>query len=161
MIEPLEISTLQKLCVELGAVGAGSADYIENMIKIVTQEDSEEIEAVSDLPWCVCGVCCEMPTEDENKCCGRRTCITYQLFSKICLDRDVLQVVIQARADLGADEILFDNNEYRKCSYRQYTLWRYGKLGKGNRRVVPSCVVSVIRKTYPDAREQYMGFRAS
>jgi hypothetical protein len=33
---------------------------------------------------------------------------------------------------------------FAKAAYRQYILWRYKKLGRGNRKVVPSCVVIII-----------------
>ena len=35
---------------------------------------------------------------------------------------------------------------------------RFGKLGKGNRRVVPSCVVWAMRDSFPSATGIYMGF---
>jgi P2X purinoceptor 7 len=42
---------------------------------------------------------------------------------------------------------------------RQYILWRYKKLGRGNRRVCPSCVVLAIRQLYPAQDGIYMGFK--
>ena len=52
---------------------------------------------------------------------------------------------------MRADDLDFSTNSYRKAAYRQYILWRYGRLGKGNRRVCPSCVVRMIRVAYPSA----------
>ena len=37
---------------------------------------------------------------------------------------------------------------FRKAAYYQFALWRYGKLGRGNRRVIPSYAVLQIRHTY-------------
>ena len=109
--------------------------------------------------WCVC---VKMPTDDENKCCGRRICITSnKKFDKICLDRDILEVSIKYQADYRAEEITFHNNNFRKAAYYQFIMWRYGKLGRGNRKILPSCVVKMIRKDYPDSDEIYMGFRKS
>ena len=51
--------------------------------------------------WCVCGVCREMPDEQENVCCRKRTCVTsYVMFKTVCLDREVLQLAIRARCDI-------------------------------------------------------------
>uniref|UniRef100_A0A1X7TTA0 P2X purinoreceptor 7 intracellular domain-containing protein n=1 Tax=Amphimedon queenslandica TaxID=400682 RepID=A0A1X7TTA0_AMPQE len=49
---------------------------------------------------------------------------------------------------------------YRKAAYRQYILWKYKKLGKGNRKVCPSCVVRAIRNWYLSQTGHYMGFRS-
>jgi P2X purinoceptor 7 len=38
-------------------------------------------------------------------------------------------------------------------------LWRYKKLGRGNRRVCPSCVVLAIRQLYSAQDGIYMGFK--
>ena len=38
---------------------------------------------------------------------------------------------------------------YRKAAYRQYIIATYGYLGRGIRRVAPSCVVRCIRRWYP------------
>ena len=60
-----------------------------------------------------------------------------------------------ARADNRAEEINFKNSDYQFC------LWRYGKRGQGNRRVLPSCVVKLIRTRHPEPKGTYMGFRSS
>ena len=77
--------------------------------------------------------------------------------SKACLDKDILEIAIIARADYRAEEINFRN----KAAYYQFCLWRYGKRGKGNRRVLLSCVVKLIRTRYPKPKGTYMGFRSS
>ena len=111
-------------------------------------------------PWCICGLCRPMPTEVEEKCCRRRTCITlHRSFTNVVLDREVLTVGIHQRADYRADPIDYGHNSYRKAAYRDYILWNDGHLGYRNRRVVPSCVTWAIRNQYPDPRGQYMGFK--
>ena len=50
------------------------------------------------------------------------------------------------------------NNTLRYGSYRMITNWIHGKLGWKNRKVLPSCIVKYIRRTYPDENEDYTGF---
>ena len=81
--------------------------------------------------WCICGNCMEMETEEEKKRCARRSCITnYRHFFNICLDQQILTVAIHQRC---ADPISYFSESYRKAAYRQYILWVYKKLGRGNR----------------------------
>ena len=89
------------------------------------------------------------------------SCITrFQTFNNICLDRDILEVCIKARCDIKTDEFNFSMESFHKATYRQFILWRFGKLGRGNRRVVPSCAaVLSIRSTYPSPDGRYMGYR--
>ena len=110
--------------------------------------------------WCICSRCQPMDTSTENVCCGKRNCITsYTHFFRICLDQQVLTVAIHQRADLRADPISYSPESYRKAAYRQYILWVYKKLGRGNRRVCPSCVVMAIREWYPSPSGVYMGYK--
>ena len=111
--------------------------------------------------WCKCGKCTIMDTDEENICCKRQSCITlYRHFFNICLDQQVLVVAIHQRSDIRAETICYSPESFRKAAYRQYILWKYKKLGRGNRRVCPSCVVNCIREWYPSPNGQYMGFRA-
>ena len=45
----------------------------------------------------------------------------------------------------------------RLTSYRQFTYWIHRKLGKGVRRVIPACVVSSIRRQFPEENGEYVG----
>ena len=80
-------------------------------------------------------------------------------FQNTCTDRDVLVLVIRARCDIRAEEPDYSTNSFRKAAYRQYILGRYKKLGRGNRRVCPSCAVLTIRQLYPAEDGIYMGFK--
>ncbi|KAF0294184.1 hypothetical protein FJT64_008120 [Amphibalanus amphitrite] len=44
-------------------------------------------------------------------------------------------------------------------AYRLYMVWRCGRLGRGNRQPVPSCVVVNIRKKWPSPDGTYVGFK--
>ena len=105
---------------------------------------------------------CLLPNEEENICCKRVTCTTsYTSFANICLDRDILEVCIIARCDIRADELNFSMESFRNAGYRQFALWWYGKLGRGNGNVILGCTVRRIRAQYPAPDGRYMGFRAS
>ena len=97
----------------------------------------------------------------ENKPLRIRWYLSATRYTTTCLDREVLQLTIRARCDIRADEPDYSTQSYRKAAYRQYTLWKYGKLGRGNRKIVPSCVVTTIRQAYPAPDGNYMGFRRS
>ena len=102
-----------------------------------------------------------MENPQEQKCCTLRKCITsYELFQNLCLDRNVLEVSIKARCDMRADGFDFSPASYRKAAYRQHILWQCERLGRGSRRVCPSCVVRIV--VYPSADGNNKGrFRPS
>ena len=143
-------------------MGRGSLDFAKKLAEGDNPDDPPPDPSVQLPPWCRCTVCRPMETDVENVCCKRVTCITsYMSFSNICLDRDILEVCIKARCDIRADEFNFSMESFRKAAYRQYVLWRFGKLGRGNRRVLPACVVRMTRAAYPAPDGRYMGFRAN
>lgn len=172
----------RKLCIRSLWQGTGSMDYIHSLLLMEDDldEDGEATGAStstkqtcvqapdpepgpssdSRLPWCKCGICQVMPQEIENKCCGQRRCVTnHTLFQKLCLDPDDLQLAVRNRGDIRNDREDNSTWSFRKASYRQYVLDRYGYLGKGNRKVCPSCVLKTVRHHYPSQTGVYMGFR--
>ena len=152
-IGTLTVDQKDKVLLELLSNGKGSLDYAKNIVEF---GGVPPIIPETKPPWCTCGVCRPMPTEEENKCCGKIRCLTFQ---NTCTDRDVLVMAIRGRSDIMAEEPDYSTNSFGKAAYRQYILWRYKKLGKGNRKVCPSCVVLAIRQIYPASDGIYMGFK--
>ena len=147
----------ERVLLELLSNGKGSLDYAKNKVEF---GGSVPFLPATKPSWCTCGVCRPMPTEEENKCCGKIRCVTsFVTFRNTCTDRDVLVMAIRGRCDIRAEEHDYSTNSFRKAAYRQYILWRYKKLGRGNRRVCPSCVVLAIRQMYPAQDGIYVGFK--
>lgn len=116
--------------------------------------------------WCICGNCREMNTDIEKKCCRQtpENCISNMAHVQYyILDEGVLRLASAAWNDVFAigenNEPGEDHRRLRHAAYRQYVLWQHGRLGEGNRIVIPSCCVWKIRDKYPDPMGQYTGFR--
>jgi hypothetical protein len=115
--------------------------------------------------WCKCGHCPDMATIAERHCCRRTAgqCITVEqraYMQRHVLDKETLKLVIKSRNDYYGFIDEANNNNFRYAAYRQYTLWRWGRLGKHRREVIPACVVKGIRNAYPEA-SGYTGFKPS
>ena len=54
----------------------------------------------------------------------------------LVLDPTVLTMVRRYRADVFGVPARRDNDAMRHYAYHQFVLWRHGKLGIGNRRVI-------------------------
>lgn len=151
---------LEDLIVELSASGNGSLGHLQDLVHVIQDSpDDVQTSPAALITWCKCGVCKIMPSAEERKCCGKKRCVTsFHAFRKVCLDRNILVVCVKTQADHFAEDFEFSTNSFRKAAYRQFIMWKYGKLGYGNRRIIPSCVVTMIRAAYPSPNGQYMGF---
>ena len=130
------------MLLELLSNGRGSLDYDKNLLQGISSDPNPEVPPNNGQP------------EKTNVVVDVCVLMSYELFLNICIDREVLTVAIHARCDIGVEEPDYASNSFRKAAYRQYILWRFGKLGRGNRKVYPACVVKVIREV---ACEQAFG----
>ena len=71
----------------------------------------------------------------------------------------VVVVAQRIQADLMVRNVDETNRGMRHGAYTNFTFWKHGKLGRGNRRVIPSCCVWKIRARYASSNGLYKGFR--
>ena len=136
-------------------------DLVQQMKDGAETEQQASCTSEVPVPFCVCGYCREMPSDKERVCCKqRRLCRSRTLaFQNICLDSDNLATAIRSLADTYVFTPTYDNRAMRHAAYRQYIMWIHGHLGKGHRKVIPSCCVWKIRKHYPSPNGGYTGFK--
>ncbi|KAJ8050226.1 P2X purinoceptor 7 [Holothuria leucospilota] len=148
----------------------GEANVVaDEMAPDVVQEPNR----LNDVNWCQCTNCAGMPSLSECRCCletqnvnlliADNGCITqHEDFGTVCLNKAVLRTVLIMRNDVRGHNVDvdrdLDNKSYRYSAYRMFTYWVHGRLGKGVRKVVPSCAVRKIRDKFPDPAGQYVGF---
>ncbi|CAB4012049.1 Hypothetical predicted protein [Paramuricea clavata] len=167
LVNNLDDATLRVLTAELlRRQPAMFADLVNGELPVFQQGNINELpeqpEYNNQPEWCKCGVCIVMPTQAENKCCTQtvQPCITtHPLFYQIVLDPNILDIAMRYKEDVLAMEHPRNNENFRHTAYRQFVLWQHGRLGQGDRRVVPSCCVQTIRKRYPSPNGIYVGFR--
>lgn len=113
--------------------------------------------------FCVCGQCQEMENEKERLCCREKHLCrsNSSVFRNICIDSDNVGTVIRSLADTYVFTPTYDNRAMRHAAYRQYVMWQHGHLGKGHRKVIPSCCVWQIRKYFPSPDGKYTGYKDS
>lgn len=160
----MDLDALRRLALELlRRQPATFADLVDGELPQLPMEDPHDPQPPSEGPeWCFCGHCAQMPTQDENKCCAKRRmpCVTINpLFNQLVLDANVLDIAMRYREDILVMENHRNNENFRHAAYRQFVLWQHGRLGRGNRVVVPSCCVLAIRARYPSPNGVYTGFR--
>lgn len=157
-IAKMELEELRQLCHRMAEK---HPSLVHDILRPAPQQGGYHPQPGGAFPdWCVCGKCREMPTDAEKVCCRKERCITLLPdFSVLVLDEAVLALGRMYRRDI----LVFDddadlNRANRHQGYRQYILWSHGRLGAGDRRVIPSCCVWKIRDKYPDPFGQYKGF---
>ena len=63
----------------------------------------------------------------------------------VCLSKPELDTALSVFNRFRGHSIEnIDNKSYRFAGYKQYIFWVYNYLGKGVRKVIPSCAVSKI-----------------
>ncbi|XP_008189958.1 P2X purinoceptor 7-like [Acyrthosiphon pisum] len=128
------------------------------------QEDDDDPVAVNyegrlnNSNWCSCGYCKGMLSDIKCLCCNELPNlekIREQEGKCITLHQSI------NKKKLGQHHP--ENKMWRCICYKQYTSWvnSWIAMGKGNRVVLPACVVQKIRKEYPEPNGIYVGFKNS
>ena len=92
-----------------------------------------------------------METEEESICCKQQVsgdffaedeCVTLGAnFAVVCLHGEVLRATLNGLNNLRGDVISFENRSMRYAAYRIFTWWVHNRLGRGVRKVIPSCAI--------------------
>ena len=69
---------------------------------------------------------------------------------------DVLTGLHETRGDHLEDN--FSKQSLRYDAYKQFIWWKFKHLGKGNRRVIPSCSFWKIRNYFPELNAEYINY---
>ena len=88
-------------------------------------------------------LCCQDTNEVPEELNEGQKCITKpSRFKIVCMEEPVLHASLSALNYLPGDSMgNLDNSSYRFAGYKQYTFWVHNYLGKGVRKVIPSCAV--------------------
>ncbi|XP_077305020.1 P2X purinoceptor 7-like [Lithobates pipiens] len=127
-------------------------------------------DRIGNTHWCLCECCLAMATQIESICCREiqevegcipegNKCITNadMFISQIATAEHVRLTFMTMHLDDLPVVDANNNRRLRKTAYRTFFAWIYGFLGKGNRRVIPSCAVEVVREVFPDPMGSYVG----
>lgn len=125
---------------------------------------------------CKCGHCVNMSTDREQICCHNHDgnirrqykdtlymCITqHPMFREVILHPLAQELAWSFYVDqYGRDAFISENeNDWRRhIAYRQCARWIWNRLGRSVRRILPACVISEIRQSYPSMTNVYTNFQ--
>ena len=88
-------------------------------------------------------LCCQDTNEVSEELGEGQKCITKpSRFKIVCMEKPVLNASLSALNYLRGDSMEnLDNSSYRFAGYKQYTFGVHNYLGKGVRKVIPSCAI--------------------
>lgn len=136
-----------------------------------TETENEVEGRVTNLDWCTCGCCKKEKREIDCLCCQEVSAlncvfdnenvncvVSCNEFKTLCLNELVLRNVLTGLHETRGDPIEHNisNRSLRYAAYKQFIWWIFKNLGKGNRRVIPSCALWKIRELFPEADGNYV-----
>ena len=88
-------------------------------------------------------------------------CLFQHEMEIVCLEPMVLLINRQYWAEIFAQEPGNGARSMRHAAYRQFVLWRHGRLGHNIRCVIPSCVVWLIGDRFASPDSLHTGYQVS
>lgn len=151
-------------------VADSTGDTPEAILDANVQEVGEDTHVSVDDNWCHCNRCHLEARALDRVCCHvlnndnlfQTNCFTdMEEFERICLYPPYLEIILVGLSQLRGDalEAHTCNRSFRFASYTAFTWWVHGKLGRYNRRVIPSCVIWKIRDMFPEESGTYVNFK--
>jgi hypothetical protein len=135
-----------------------------NPREVASLLQDQHVAAVESPAYCMCNNCVNMQSDKMNVCCGQNPskCLSKsQTFHDLCLKPHTILVAgILNYADRFHDDPNYQTRFWRCEAYRFFILWQWGKLGRGNRVVIPSCCVFKIRTKFPSPDGVYTGYQS-
>ena len=138
---------------------------VSDFDKSESEKCSENNVRVGHLDWCKCRNCFVAKREIDCLCCfevhalnskfdtENISCIIQSKeFEMLCMSEILLKNVLTGLHETRDDHLEgnFSNRSLRYAAYKQFIWWVFKHLGKGNRRVIPSCALWKIREHFPE-----------
>ena len=145
-------------------------DDVSSISSSESKTNLEKSSRVGNLEWCKCGECNIEKREIDCLCCQEvdalnskfdrenMSCVIKSIeFETLCINKLVLENVLTGLHESRGDhmEKTWSNRSLRYAAYKQFIWWVFKSVGKGNRRVIPSCALWRIRKLYPEPNREY------
>ena len=126
---------------------------------------------VENLDLCKCGNCLLGKRKVDYLCCfevhalnskfdtEKTSCIIQSNeFEMLCTSEIVLKNVLIGLHETRRDHLgyNFSNRLLGYSTYKQYIWWVFKHLGKGNRKVIPSCTLWKFREHFPEPNTDYV-----
>ena len=166
--EDIDLTSLRPYDFEPETSAESNTDSGSDNVEYEVHSEERNLERIGNINWCECNCCRSMNTYQESICCredvpgdffGAHKCITeHDVFKAVCLNVAVLKTTLRMLNNLRGDRIEYENISLRYAGYRQFTWWVHNHLGKGVRRVIPSCAIWAIRDKFPDENNSYIPF---
>lgn len=137
---------------------------------------------LQNFDWCACENCTPVEfaaSADDLNCCQesditKDVCQEHHLFhdneAYSCITRHPhFYHTCLYRRDLEHSNNIYsftksnrrtNDQKLRYTSYRRYTVWVHGYLGRFNRKHIPQCVTRAIKRAFPEEHpDRYTGFQ--
>ena len=118
-----------------------------------SKNENDQLERVGNKHWCKSGHFRREIQEIDSLCCTKVPAIIEDKFDKT-ISKYVLVCLYDTRGDPLENDKDLQNRFVNFGAYKQFIWGIFQNFYKGNRRVIPSCVVWSIRKVFQEVNGQ-------